>query len=107
MATGLAMGARPHRRYRTPPGADLAVSETGFGVWTSSAGWWGDYSDEQAIALLRRAYDLGITFYDTADTYGDGRGETLLAEALGDRRAQIVIGTKFGYDPSRQEGRRG
>jgi aryl-alcohol dehydrogenase-like predicted oxidoreductase len=47
---------------------------------------------------MRRAYDLGITFFDTADTYGNGKGETLLAEALGDVRDRIVISTKGGYD---------
>ena len=94
-------------RYRPLAGTDLQVSEVGFGVWTVSAGWWGDYSDEQAIGLIRCALDLGITFFDTADTYGDGRGETLLAEALGGERERVVIGTKFGYDASRQEGPRG
>jgi len=83
------------------------VSEVGFGVWTVTAGWWGDYTEEQAIALVRRALDLGITFFDTADTYGDGLGETLLARALGPDRDRVVIGTKFGYDASRQEGPRG
>jgi aryl-alcohol dehydrogenase-like predicted oxidoreductase len=94
-------------RYRPLAGTDLTVSEVGFGVWTVTAGWWGDYSDEQGVAMIRRALDLGITFFDTADTYGDGRGETLLAEALGADRERVVIGTKFGYDASRQEGPRG
>src|SRR6478672_2760022 len=94
-------------RYRRLAGTDLQVSEVGFGVWTVSAGWWGDYSDEQAIGLIHRALELGITFFDTADTYGDGRGETLLAQALAGRREGIVIGTKFGYDPSGQTGPRG
>jgi aryl-alcohol dehydrogenase-like predicted oxidoreductase len=94
-------------RYRRLAGTDLMVSEVGFGVWTVSAGWWGDYSDEQAVAMMRRALDLGITFFDTADTYGDGRGETLLAEAIAGRRDDVVIGTKFGYDPSGQVGPRG
>jgi aryl-alcohol dehydrogenase-like predicted oxidoreductase len=94
-------------RYRPLAGTNLLVSEIGFGVWTVSAGWWGDYSDEQAIALLRRAFDLGITYFDTADTYGDGRGERLLAEAFPGQRDAIVTGTKFGYDASRQESTRG
>jgi aryl-alcohol dehydrogenase-like predicted oxidoreductase len=94
-------------RYRSLAGTDLQVSEVGFGVWTVSAGWWGDYSDDEAIALIRRAFDLGITFFDTADTYGDGRGETLLTRALAGHRDHVVIGTKFGYDPSKQVGERG
>jgi len=76
----------------------ITASEVGFGLWTISTGWWGEHTDESAIALLREAFDLGITFYDTADTYGEGRGETLLARALGDVRDQITIATKFGYD---------
>ena len=76
----------------------ITASEVGFGLWTVSTGWWGEHSDESAVALLREAYDLGITLYDTADTYGEGRGEILLAKALGDVRDDITIATKFGYD---------
>lgn len=76
----------------------ITASEVGFGLWTISTGWWGEHSDESAIALLREAHDLGITLYDTADTYGEGRGETLLQKALGDVRDDITIATKFGYD---------
>jgi aryl-alcohol dehydrogenase-like predicted oxidoreductase len=85
-------------KYRTLAKTDVQLSEIGFGVWTVSAGWWGDYSDEQAADLLRRALDLGITFFDTGDTYGNGRGETILANAFAGRRSDVVIGTKFGYD---------
>ncbi|MBT3266806.1 aldo/keto reductase [Candidatus Poribacteria bacterium] len=84
--------------YRLVPGTDISVSEVGFGVWTLSAGWWGDYSDDEASALLNHAYDLGYTFFDTADTYGNGAGESILATAFGDRVNDIVVGTKFGYD---------
>lgn len=94
-------------RYRPLAQTGLQVSEVGFGVWTVTAGWWGEYTDEQAVALMRRALDLGITFFDTADTYGDGRGETLLAAAITGRRDAVVIGTKFGYDPAGQTGPRG
>jgi aryl-alcohol dehydrogenase-like predicted oxidoreductase len=76
----------------------ITASEVGFGLWTVSTGWWGEHSDESAIALLREAYDVGITLYDTADTYGEGRGEILLQKALGDVRDEITIATKFGYD---------
>ena len=83
-------------KYRRLAKTDLTVSEIGFGVWTISAGWWGDYSDQQAVDLLREARDLGITFFDTGDTYGNGRGETILAKAFEGRRDRVVIGTKFG-----------
>jgi aryl-alcohol dehydrogenase-like predicted oxidoreductase len=85
-------------RYRKLANTDVTLSEVGFGVWTVSAGWWGDFSDDQAADLLRRALDLGVTYFDTGDTYGNGRGETILARAFGGQRDKVVIGTKFGYD---------
>ncbi len=85
-------------RYRRIPGTDVAVSEVGFGVWTVSTGWWGEFTNDAAVQLLRRAYTLGVTLFDTADAYGSGRGETLLAAALGDVREKITIVDKFGYD---------
>ena len=94
-------------RYRTIAGTDIEVSEVGFGVWTVAAGWWGDHSDEQAVTLLRQAYDRGVTFFDTADTYGNGRGETLIAQAFpGADRDDIVLSTKFGYDWESNVGKR-
>ncbi len=86
-------------RYRTIAGTDLSVSEIGFGVWTLTAGWWGDHSDEDAAQMLRDATDRGINFIDTADTYGQGRGERIIATAFpGAERDRIVLSTKFGYD---------
>lgn len=86
-------------RYRTIAGTDLSVSEIGFGVWTLTAGWWGDHSDEDAARMLRDATDRGINFIDTADTYGQGRGERIIATAFpGAERDRIVLSTKFGYD---------
>jgi aryl-alcohol dehydrogenase-like predicted oxidoreductase len=94
-------------KYRTIPNTDLRTSTVGFGLWTVTTTWWGVDSDQTGVDLLRRAYDLGVNFYDTADTYGDGKGETLLAEALGRVRDKIVIGTKFGYDWYNHPERRG
>jgi len=94
-------------KYHTIPGTDLELSTVGFGVWTVATTWWGAESDQTGIGLLRRAFDLGVTFFDTADVYGDGKGETILAEALGDVRDRIVIGTKFGYDFYNDPGRGG
>ncbi len=85
-------------KYRTYPASDVTVSEVGFGLWTTSTGWWGEKSDDEAVALLRTAYDLGITLYDAADTYGNGRSEEQLAKAFADRRDRVVYATKFGYD---------
>jgi len=85
-------------KYRTFRGSDVRVSEVGFGLWTLSTGWWGTYTDEDAVALMHRALDLGITLFDAADTYGNGRSEELIAQAFADRREEIVIATKVGYD---------
>jgi aryl-alcohol dehydrogenase-like predicted oxidoreductase len=89
---------KPKMKYRTYRNTDLTVSEVGFGLWTVSTGWWGDFTQDQAVRLMRKAFDLGITLYDAADTYGNGLSEELIAKAFGDRRDQIVIATKIGYD---------
>ena len=86
-------------KYRTFPNTDVRVSEVGFGTWTVSTGWWGDKSDADAVAMMRRALDEhGVTFFDAADAYGNGRSERQIAEAFRGRRSEIVIGTKIGYD---------
>ena len=86
-------------RYRTFPGTDITVSEVGFGTWTLSTGWWGEKSDEAAVAMLRAARDVhGMTFFDAADSYGNGRAERQLAEAFRGRRHEVVYATKVGYD---------
>ncbi|MBI3333006.1 MAG: aldo/keto reductase [Candidatus Omnitrophica bacterium] len=94
-------------RLRELAGTGLKVSEIGFGVWTVSTTWWGVKEESVGISMLKKAFDLGISFFDTADTYGNGLGETILAKALGDRRDKIVIGTKVGYDFYHHTGRRG
>ena len=86
-------------RYRTFPGTDIAVSEVGFGTWTLATGWWGEKTDAEAVAMLRRARDEhGVTFFDAADSYGNGRSERQLAEAFRGERGSVVYATKVGYD---------
>ena len=86
-------------RYRQFPGTPITVSEVGFGTWTLSTGWWGDKTDAEAVAMLRRALDdHGVTFFDAADAYGNGRAERQLAEAFRGRRNEVVLATKVGYD---------
>lgn len=85
-------------RYRTYWNTSLKVSEVGFGLWTISTGWWGHYSEAEAIDLMRQAFDLGITLFDAADTYGNGLSEEYIAKAFAKDRDQIVIATKVGYD---------
>lgn len=97
-------------QYRSLSGTDLQVSAVGFGVWTVSTTMWGITDDAYGVKLLRQALERGITFFDTADVYGDGKGETILAEAFAGRRDEIAIATKFGYDfynhPGLQPGQR-
>jgi aryl-alcohol dehydrogenase-like predicted oxidoreductase len=85
-------------RFRTYRNTDLSVSEVGFGLWTISTGWWGQFTEGEAIALMHKAFDLGMTLFDAADTYGNGLSEELIAKAFGSRRDEIVIATKVGYD---------
>src|ERR1700729_4222250 len=85
-------------KYRTYPRSDVTVSEVGFGLWTTATGWWGEKTDDEAVRLLHEAADLGITLFDAADTYGNGRSEEQLAKAFTDRRESVVYSTKFGYD---------
>ncbi|HEY4285237.1 MAG TPA: aldo/keto reductase [Chthoniobacterales bacterium] len=85
-------------RFRTYKNTDLKVSEVGFGLWTVSTGWWGNFTDEEAIALMHKGFDLGMTLFDAADTYGNGRSEELIAKAFPNQRDEIVVATKVGYD---------
>ncbi len=95
-------------KYRTYPKSDVTVSEVGFGLWTTSTGWWGNNTDDEAVAMLREAHDLGITLFDAADTYGNGRSEEQLATAFSGVRDRVVYATKFGYDfTSDPDARRG
>jgi aryl-alcohol dehydrogenase-like predicted oxidoreductase len=85
-------------RLRTYKNTDLRVSEVGFGLWTISTGWWGQFTEGEAIALMHKAFDLGVTLFDAADTYGNGLSEELIAKAFPNQRDEIVIATKVGYD---------
>jgi aryl-alcohol dehydrogenase-like predicted oxidoreductase len=85
-------------KFRTYKNTDLTVSEVGFGMWTISTGWWGNYTEGEALALMRKAFDLGVTLFDAADTYGNGLSEEYIAKAFQKNRDEIVIATKVGYD---------
>ncbi|KXK61500.1 aldo/keto reductase [Micromonospora rosaria] len=75
------------------------------GCWAIAGPWaeggtplgWGPVDDGESIRAVRRALDLGVTLFDTADTYGAGHGERLLGRALAGRRDEAVIATKWGY----------
>ena len=91
-------------QYRDLGRTGIKVSEIGFGAWaiggaTEASGvpvGWGGTTDDESIAAIRRARDLGITFFDTADIYGHGRSESLLGLVLSRSRKDVIIATKFG-----------
>jgi aryl-alcohol dehydrogenase-like predicted oxidoreductase len=85
--------------------SDIQVSALGFGCWAIGGEWqsadgqplgWGRVDDEESVRAVRRALDLGVTFFDTADVYGAGHSERVLGRALGRRRADVVVATKWG-----------
>ncbi len=82
--------------YRPMGKSELEVSEVGFGVWTLASGRWGEFSDDQAVDLLHKAYDAGINYFDVAPTDGAGRGERLLGRAFQDKRELVIISSKVG-----------
>ncbi len=83
-------------RYRRLGKTGYEVSAVGFGAWAIGADW-GEVTDDDAMAALHAAVDAGVTFFDTADVYGDGRSERLLARLRRERPgAEVVIATKAG-----------
>ena len=81
--------------YRTLGRTGWKVSAISFGAW-AIGGTWGSVQDDESLAALNRAVDLGVNFFDTADVYGDGHSEKLLARLKHDRREEIIIATKAG-----------
>ncbi len=75
----------------------LVVSELGLGCMGLTFGYGPATNEKDAIALLQKAYDLGITFYDTAEAYNQGANEALLGKAVKSFRDKVVIATKFGF----------
>jgi aryl-alcohol dehydrogenase-like predicted oxidoreductase len=82
-------------RYRDLGRTGMQVSEIGFGGWAIGGGW-GAVDDETSLRALHRAVDLGVRFFDTADNYGNGRSEQLLARLRKERKERLHIATKAG-----------
>jgi aryl-alcohol dehydrogenase-like predicted oxidoreductase len=81
--------------YRTFGRTGWKVSEIGFGAWAIGADW-GHVNEKDALAALHTAIDHGMNFIDTADVYGDGRSERLIAQVLKERRERVYVATKAG-----------
>lgn len=77
--------------------SNLEVSAIGLGCMGLSFGFGPPVEKQQGIALIRAAFDRGVTFFDTAEAYGPFANEELVGEALGPYRDQVVIATKFGF----------
>lgn len=91
-------------KYRKLGRSGIKVSEIGFGAWTIALDWWGKKIEEnEAIKMLKKAYDLGINFFETADMYGKGKSEKIIGQVFKDMRNEIVYSTKWGYDMYNQE----
>jgi aryl-alcohol dehydrogenase-like predicted oxidoreductase len=98
---------------RTLGRAGVPVSALGLGCWAIGGPFWldgiqdgwGTVDDDESIRAIRRAIDLGVRFFDTADVYGAGHSEEVLGRALEGRRREVVISTKFGYtfDPETKQ----
>lgn len=91
--------------YRTLGATGWDVSAVSFGAW-AIGGSWGEVDDNESLAALQRAVNLGVNFFDTADVYGDGRSEQLLARLYREADMDIHVATKAGrrLDPHRAEG---
>jgi len=86
-------------KYKTLGKSGIKVSEIGFGAWTIGLDWWGKkIEDDEAKRMLKKAYDMGINFFETADMYGKGKSEKLIGEVFKGMRDEIVISSKYGYD---------
>ncbi len=82
-------------QYRALGRTGWNVSTVSFGAW-AIGGTWGQVEDKDSLAALHRAVDLGVNFFDTADVYGDGRSEKLLARLKKERKEPLIIATKAG-----------
>lgn len=93
--------------YATLGQTAIKISRIAFGCEALGGYDWGKVEEREAIEAVRRALDMGVNFFDTADVYGLGRSEELLSEALGSQRQEMVVATKFGvsWEPTLGGGR--
>lgn len=85
-------------KYRTLGRTGLRVSEIGFGAWAIGGTSYGPTRDEDSLDALAHAWEHGVNFFDTADTYGHGHSESLIGKFLKRKRREAVIASKVGWD---------
>jgi aryl-alcohol dehydrogenase-like predicted oxidoreductase len=89
--------------YRPLGRSGIQVSAVGLGCWAAGgtsgapAGGWSGVQDDETIRAIQRSLEFGVTFFDTANVYGSGHSERILAQALGNKRKDVVIATKFAW----------
>ncbi|PDZ70883.1 aldo/keto reductase [Bacillus pseudomycoides] len=91
-------------KYRALGKTSLTVSEIGFSAWAIGGDEWGRVNDKHSISAMKKAIECGVNFIDTADVYGLGHSEKLVAQAIKEHRNDIILSTKGGlighhYDP--------
>lgn len=98
-------------KYRSLGATGIEVSEIGLGMWPAggsivlagSPTGYGVVPETEAVRAIQRAIDLGANFFDTSDSYGVGRAERILGNAIASRRGQVVVATKGGWVPDGSE----
>jgi aryl-alcohol dehydrogenase-like predicted oxidoreductase len=75
----------------------IEVTEVGLGLWAAGGSDWGPTDDREVASAIDTALDLGVTFFDTADVYGDGHSEELLGKSMKGRRERFIVATKIGW----------
>ncbi|HJY82820.1 MAG TPA: aldo/keto reductase [Candidatus Binatia bacterium] len=93
-------------QYRTLGRTGLRVSDIGFGAMTIGGEVFGATDDQESLRALHRALDLGMNFIDTADAYGRGHSEELIAQVLKTRRSEVILATKGGNQFTVRQGLR-
>jgi aryl-alcohol dehydrogenase-like predicted oxidoreductase len=93
-------------RYRKLGTTNIEVSEIGFGGFAIGGYDYGPTDDRDSLAAIEKAYNLGVTFFDTADMYGEGRSESLIGRALKGKNPPAVVATKVGYVGERDKHRK-
>jgi aryl-alcohol dehydrogenase-like predicted oxidoreductase len=88
-------------QYRQLGRTGWKVSDISFGAW-AIGGSWGSVSDNESLTALHKAVNCGVNFIDTADVYGDGRSERLIAQLRKNEKSEIIVATKAGRRLPRQ-----